>query len=484
MSTFLLTALTAAALASLSFAAQAPVSEPPIKTLLVTGFNNHNWQYTSRVHKDTLEGCGRFVVDITDDPKSTLADAATLSQYQLVVLDYNDSQAKTPQRWGEAAEANFVKAVRGGAGVVAIHAADNAFVGWKDYEQMMGLMWISGTTGHGKFHPFKVEFTDRDHPISKGLSDFTTDDELYHKLVNTQKAEFKLLAQAFDAKEINGSGENEPMALVHEFGKGRVFATPLGHVWGGPDDPHTSVVNPGFKALLVRGAEWAATGKVTLPTEWRDVRTHNALSDAERSAGWTLLFDGKSPAGLKGYKQDKMPDKGWSVVDGTLRHGAGGGGGDLSTVREYGDFEFACDWKAAPGANSGIIYRVTEDHDYCWQTGREMQILDNAGHADGKKPKTRAGTMYDLFPCAEEVCRPAGEWNHARVLCKGTHIEQWLNGVKVVDVDTAGDEYKKALAASKFTAMPDFGTKMKGHICLQDHGDEVWFRDIKVRELK
>jgi hypothetical protein len=234
----------------------------------------------------------------------------------------------------------------------------------------------------------------------------------------------------------------------------------------------------------VRGSEWAATGAVTLPAEWKDVQAHNTLTDAEKSEGWTLLFDGKAPSGLKGYKLEKMPEKGWGAVDGTLRHSASAGGGDLSTVKEYGDFEFACDWLATPGANSGIIYRVTEDHDYSWQTGREMQILDNDKHADGRKPKTRAGTMYDLFPTAAEVCRPAGEWNHARVVCKGTHIEQWLNGIKVVDVDTASDAYKQALASSKFTTMPDFGTKMKGHICLQDHGDEVWFRDIKVREVK
>jgi type 1 glutamine amidotransferase len=465
-------------------AARAETAEAPIKTLIITGYNNHNWQYTSRVHKDTLEGCGRFQVDITDDPKAFLADASKLSQYKLFVLDYNDSQARTPQRWGDAAEKNFTAAVRNGTGVVAIHSANNAFTGWKDYEQMMALMWVKDTTGHGKYHEFKVEFTDHGHPITKGLPDFTTTDELYHKLVNTQDVKFAKLAQAFDAKDIGGTEQNEPMALVHEFGSGRVFATALGHVWGGPDDPKGSITNPGFKTLLVRGAEWAATGAVTLPTEWKDVQPHNTLTDAEKAAGWTLLFDGTATKGLKGYKQDKMPDKGWAVTDGTLRHAAGGGGGDLSTTKEYGDFEFCCDWKATPGANSGIIYRVIESPEYTWQTGREMQILDNDKHADGKKPKTRAGTMYDLFATSAEVCRPAGEWNHACVVCKGTHLEHWLNGIKVVDVDTTSDEYKKALAASKFKDMTGFGTSLKGHICLQDHGDEVWFRDIKVRELK
>jgi type 1 glutamine amidotransferase len=476
---------TLAALAATAVLASDPAEPaPPIKTRIITGFSNHNWQYTSRVHKDTLEGCGRFQVDITDDPKTFLADAGKLSAYKLLVLDYNDSQAKSPQRWGDAAEKNFASAVRGGVGVVAIHSSNNAFIGWKDYEQMMGLVWVNGQTGHGKYHQFKVDIADKGHPITKGLSDFTTTDELYHNLVNTQNAKFSVLAKAFDAKEIGGTEKDEPMAIVHEFGAGRVFATALGHVWGGPDDPKTSVTNPGFRALLVRGGEWAATGAVTLPAEWADVQTHNTLTAAEKSAGWTLLFDGSSAAGLKGYKQDKMPDKGWTVTDGILRHLPGAGGGDICTVSEYGDFEFACDWRCTPGANSGIIYRATEDHDNCWETGREMQILDNDKHNDGRKPKTRAGTMYDLFPTAAEVCRPAGEWNHAKVVCKGTHIEHWLNGIKVVEIDTAADAYKQALAASKFTSMPDFGTRMKGHICLQDHGDEVWFRDIKVRDLK
>src|ERR1051325_7978794 len=129
MKTIALAALGLGMMTSVARAAEAPAEPAPIRTLLVTGFNNHNWQYTSRVHKDTLEGCGRFQVDITDDPRTTLADASKLSQYKLFVLDYNDSQAKTPQRWGEAAEKNFAAAVKSGTGVVAIHGSNNAFIG-------------------------------------------------------------------------------------------------------------------------------------------------------------------------------------------------------------------------------------------------------------------------------------------------------------------------------------------------------------------
>jgi type 1 glutamine amidotransferase len=248
-----------------------------IKTLLITGQNNHNWQFTSRVHEETLEATGRFDVDVTDNPASTLADGAGLGQYKLFVLDYNG------ERWGSGAEANFAAAVKAGTGVVVIHASNNAFVGWTDYERVCGLMWVNGTTGHGAFHPFDVTFVDHEHPITKGLADFKSHpDELYHKLVNTQSTPFTLLAQALSSSESRGTGKDEPMAVTLAFGKGRVFHTPLGHVWTGDDVSKASIVDPQFKTLLTRGAEWAATGNVTLGSSWKDVREHNTLTAQRR----------------------------------------------------------------------------------------------------------------------------------------------------------------------------------------------------------
>ncbi len=209
----------------------------------------------------------------------------------------------------------------------------------------------------------------------------------------------------------------------------------------------------------------------------------NTLTDAEKKAGWTLLFDGQSLEHFRGYKKPAMPDAGWAVKDGTLWRPPGQGGGDIITREKYQDFEFACDWKVSPKGNSGIIYRCTEEHDYCWMTGLEMQILDDAGHGDGLKPNTRAGSLYDLVPCPPGIVRPAGEWNTSKVVCKGTTIEHWLNGVKVVDTDITSDKYKEAWRQSKWPSMPDTGTRLRGHIALQDHGDEVWFRNIKVRPL-
>lgn len=467
-------------------AAPSAAPTPPLRTLLITGRNNHNWQYTSRLHAETLEATGRFSVDITQTPESALANEADLAKYDLFVLDYNDFGA--PHRWGDAAEAGFEHAVAAGKGVVAIHSANNAFVGWEAYEKMLGLVWRDGS-GHGPVHEFKVELADTAHPITAGLAPFTTNDELYHKLVNARQAQPTLLMRAMSSKDASGTGNAEPMAFTLTYGKGRVFATPLGHVWTDKPETKTSVTNPAFKALLVRGAEWAATGAVTLPATWTDVRRHNTISDKERAEGWELLFDGVNPPKFRAWKQPAAwppASKAWEIADGTIHRPAGDFGGgcrDLITADEYADFEFSIDWKITPGGNSGIMYRCSEDFDFPWRTGPEMQILDDARHADGKEPKTRAGTLYAIVPTAVDAARPPGEWNHARVVAKGSKIEHWLNGYKVVDADLTTDAYKQAHDASKWKGMPEMGTKSKGHVALQDHGDEVWFRNIKVRAI-
>jgi hypothetical protein len=344
-------------------------------------------------------------------------------------------------------------------------------------------MWRDGT-GHGQFHPFDVEFVNKDHPITKGLSDFKMHpDELYHKLVNSQNAKYTLLARAMSDTDTGVTGEYEPMAFTLEFGKGHVFATPLGHVWNGSDDQKLSITDPQFKILLCRGAEWAATGKVALPATWYDASPMNVLSDEEEHDGWKLLFDGKTTKGWKGFKKDSFPAKGWTIKDGILTAAHGGGGGDICTTDQYTNFEFKCDWRVEEGGNSGIMYHSTEDHTYPWETGPEFQLLDDAHHQDGKKAQTRAGTLYDVIPCAYDVSRPAGEWNHAHIIVKGTHVEHWLNGFKVVDIDTTSQEYKDAVAKSKWKDSKDYGSRAKGVIALQDHGDEVEFRNIKVKKL-
>jgi hypothetical protein len=212
--------------------------------------------------------------------------------------------------------------------------------------------------------------------------------------------------------------------------------------------------------------------------------THSTMSAAERAAGWTNLFDGRSLEHWRGYRSQSFPSSGWTIDDGCLHVVAGGGGGDIITRDSYGDFELTLEWKVAPKANSGIIYRLTEAEQAPWQTGPEYQILDDAGHDLDPTDPHSAGALYDMYPpSAEKVTRPAGEFNATRIRIRNNVVEHWLNGVKVVEVDMNGDAWAQRIAESKFRGYKGFGVQPTGHIALQDHGNEVWFRNIKVRDL-
>jgi hypothetical protein len=206
----------------------------------------------------------------------------------------------------------------------------------------------------------------------------------------------------------------------------------------------------------------------------------NSLTAGERAAGWRLLFDGATTAGWRGYRQEAMP-AGWQVVAGALTRVAQAG--DIITTDQFGDFELTLEWMVAPAGNSGIFYRVSEDEQYPWQTGPEMQVLDDERHADGQSPLTSAGSLFALYPVPRGVVRPAGQWNAARVLVRGSHVEHWLNGTRVVDAELGSADWRARLGASKFASLPRYGRNARGHIGLQDHGDRVAFRAIKIREL-
>lgn len=445
---------------------------PPIRTLLVSGANNHEWEWTSPEIARVLTETGRFVVKTTDDPAKDLVDvehAAKAGEVQLLVLNYNGP------RWGDAAEKAFVQAVEDGVGVVVIHAANNAFTGWADYERMVGLLWRDGT-GHGQYHPFDVHVVVPDHPITKGMVDLRLHpDELYHKLVRGAGAEFVVLLDAFSDAKTGGSGQREPMATVGTFGKGRVFHTPLGHTWKGVPETRATWHDPQLRRLVARGAEWAATGAVTLAPE-----PLNFLSAQEAKEGFTLLFDGNKIASWRAYRGKAMPEKGWSVRDAAMFHAAGGGGGDLVTNDEYGDFDLRFSFRVGVGANSGVMWHVTEDNDQSYMSGPEFQVLDDL--TDKPDPKHGVGALYDMVAPKGAVVRPAGEWNDARILVHEGRIRFWLNGAAVLDVPGVGPEWDAMVKNSKFRDWP-FGKAARGRLCLQDHGDEVAFRNLRVRSL-
>jgi hypothetical protein len=213
----------------------------------------------------------------------------------------------------------------------------------------------------------------------------------------------------------------------------------------------------------------------------RPAADDNTLTDEEKKAGWKLLFDGKTTEGWRGYKKEKMPD-GWQVVDGALARVKGGG--DILTVGEYADFELMVDWRIAAKGNSGIMYRVAESEKAPYETGPEYQVLDDAGHPDGKNPLTAAASIYDVYAPAKKVVKPANEWNHTKIVAKGNHLEHWLNGEKVVEAEIGSDDWNQRIAKSKWKNAAKYAKETKGHIDLQDHGDKVEFKNIKLKELK
>jgi type 1 glutamine amidotransferase len=456
---------------TLAFAllATAGVAQERLPVLLVSGANNHDWKWTTPEIRNTLTETGRFRVDVTEEPAKTLADAAALAKYKVIVLNYNGP------RWGDAAEQGFLRAVDGGVGVTVIHAANNAFEGWVEYEKLVGLLWRAGT-GHGSYHPFDVKVVNPAHPITKGLADFAMHpDELYHKLVRMHDAKFEVLMTAFSDPKAGGSGNDEPMATVATYGKGRVFHTPLGHVWENTPATHATWADPQLRLLVARGTEWAATGEVTLPPT-----PLNWLSAEERAQKFERLFDGRSLKGWHAYKQKEPPAKGWAVQDAALFHAAGGGGGDLVSDDSYADFDLRFQWRVAKGANSGVIWHVLETEEETYMTGPEYQVFDD--ETNKPDPKHGAAALYDLVPATGKQLMPIGAWNDGRIVVQGGRVQHWLNGKKVVDVPCAGPEWEAMVKASKFKNWP-FGKAKDGRIALQDHGDECAYRNLRISRL-
>jgi len=208
--------------------------------------------------------------------------------------------------------------------------------------------------------------------------------------------------------------------------------------------------------------------------------SHNALNDAESDDGWRLLFDGETLAGWRAYDSEMPPD-GWRAENGTLhRYGSGG---DIMTMDVFEDFVLDLDWKISEGGNSGIFYRAVTGLPNIYTGAPEMQVLDDANHPDGQNPLTSAGSVFGIYPAPPGIVKPAGEWNHVRIVVNGNDVEHWLNGNLIVQYEFGTPSWKRRVADSKFADVPEYGAAREGHIGLQDHGDEVWFRDIKVREL-
>jgi hypothetical protein len=201
------------------------------------------------------------------------------------------------------------------------------------------------------------------------------------------------------------------------------------------------------------------------------------------AAETTVLFDGKETSAWKGYKQDQFPSKEWVIDDGALKT-VPGKSVDLVTREKYKDFDLSFEWKVPPAGNSGVMYNVDEAGRAPWHSGPEYQVLDDARHPDGKNPKTTSGSLYALIaPNEKKTVKPVGEWNQSRIVSKSGRVEHWLNGAKVVEFDWNDPKLRADVKKSKFGEHATFMAKDEGHIVFQHHGEEVWYRNIRVKRL-
>ena len=207
---------------------------------------------------------------------------------------------------------------------------------------------------------------------------------------------------------------------------------------------------------------------------------HNRLNATERAAGWQLLFDGNSLTGWRGYNSESMPT-GWSAENGMLIRT--GPGGDIITEQQFADFELSLEWLVGPSGNSGVLFRAVEGQEEVYHGAPEMQILDDAGHPDGRSPLTSAGSNYGLHGVPRGIVKSAGEWNTSRIVVVNNQVEHWLNGDKVVEYELGSADWAQRVANSKFAQWPAYGRASRGHIGIQDHGDRVSFRNLKIREI-
>lgn len=476
-------------------------SPAKLKVLVVDGQNNHDWKTTTPLIRATLQSTGRFTVSVATAP----AKAEEMDQFQpkfgdfdVVVSNYNG------QAWSKATASSFEKYVRDGGGFVSVHAADNSFPEWPEYNRMIGVggwggrseksgpyvRWRNGKFerdeqagrggSHGSRHPFLVVVRDTDHPITKGLpaSWMQAEDELYAELRGPAES-MEVLATAMSDKNSGGTGEHEPILMAIAYGKGRVFHTTLGH-------DATAMSGVAFQVTLQRGTEWAATGKVTLPAATAEqltaaapaMRDPTKLVSAEidwsappnpKTAGWKSLFNGRDLTGWKqrnGTATYEVDEK--SVLG---RTSEGSPNSFLCTEKDYSDFELTFEVKVDDQLNSGVQIRsksIKETND-----GRvhgpqvEIETGGTAGYVYGEG--TSRGWISPKQTATDAFKK--GEWNRYLIRANGPRIQTWINGRKIEDLS-------------------DEESFRSGFIGLQVHGIakeqgpfEVRWRDIQIRPL-
>ena len=483
-------------------------SPAPIKVLVIDGQNNHDWKKTTPLIKATLEGCGRFSVTVATAPgksEDMSKFSPKFSDYGVVVSNYNG------EPWSEQASTDFANYVRGGGGFVSVHAADNSFPNWADYNRMIGVggwggrneksgpyvRWRDGQFArdtkpgrggsHGKRHPFEVVVRDTAHPITAGLpaSWMQAEDELYAELRGPAEG-MQVLATALSSKESGGTGEHEPILMAIPFGQGRVFHTTLGH-------DVTAMSGVAFQVTLQRGTEWAATGKVTLPAVTAEELTSGkaAMRDPLKlvtSAGKTadVNFDSVPNASAGGDWQSLFNGKdltGWTQKNGTAtyrieencvlgRTSEGSPNSFMCTEKDYGDFELTFEVKVDDALNSGVQIRSRSTEEFNKGRVHGPQVEIETGGTAGYVYSEGTGRGWISAKQTPTAAFKKGQWNQYAIRAVGNRIQTWVNGQKIEDL-TDDESFKSGFIGLQVHGIP------------KDQGPfEVRWREIKLRSIK
>ena len=458
-----------------------------LRVLLIDGHNNHKWQQTSPVLERILENSGRFDVRVATAARDISTFKPSFANVDVVVSNYNGPL------WPKATREGFARFVRDGGGAVIVHAADNAFPEWKEYNEIIGLggwgrrserhgpyvRWRDGKIvrdtskgrggSHGRRHEFELIARQPTHPILRGLPArwLHARDELYDRLRGPAK-NLEVLATAFSAKETRGSGEHEPILMTIAHGKGRVFHTTLGH-------DVEAMQGLGFQITLLRGSEWAATGRVSIASfDAKALSSEKAMTrkpeDVPRA--WQGLFDGDSLAGWtrrNGHAEFAIKD---GVITGTTSKGSPNS--FLCSNRIYGDFELRFEVKVDKRLNSGVQIRsATRDGLQGRVHGPQVEIASNgnAGWIFGEA----LGTGW-LSPSRKGREKRAAfkkdAWNRYRVVAKGERIQTWINGVQIADLVDQKSKMPRGFIGLQVHSIP----RKQGPFTVQ-------WRELYLREL-
>ncbi|MDT0688054.1 3-keto-disaccharide hydrolase [Autumnicola psychrophila] len=347
----------------------------------------------------------------------------------------------------------------------------------------------------GRVHGYQVEIDPSERAYSAGIYDEARRGWL-HTLENNPEARKAFKQNEWNSYRIEAIGDtiktwinDVPASYLIDDKTNSGFIALQVHSIGENDQEGKEVMWKDIRILT------DSLSKYSRQSPLEPINTKNRLSLKERDNGWKLLWDGKTTLGWRGARLDEFPEQGWEIENGELVVLASGGeesvaGGDIVTKELYSDFELKIDFKITEGANSGIKYYVDTDLNKGpgSSIGLEYQILDDKRHPDAKlgnhEGSRTLASLYDLIQAdPDKPVNPIGEWNTARIVSRGNHVEHWLNGVKVLEYDRKSEDFKKLVSESKYDKWPNFGEAEKGHILLQDHGNRVAFRNIKVKQL-